>query len=79
MGTARTMMEESRAARRAPLPAISRDIEFPRGLLNRALALSMSRPVPIMDFVNVGRAVCVTEESIERFITANTIPAREER
>jgi excisionase family DNA binding protein len=32
-----------------------------------------------LDFVKAGRAVCVTEESIERFITANTIPAREER
>jgi excisionase family DNA binding protein len=31
-----------------------------------------------LDFVKVGRAVCVTEESIERFIAANTIPAREE-
>ncbi|MGA7560972.1 MAG: helix-turn-helix domain-containing protein [Terriglobales bacterium] len=30
-----------------------------------------------LDFVKVGRAVCVTEESIDRFITANTIPARE--
>ena len=30
-----------------------------------------------LDFVKVGRAVCVTEESIERFIAANTIPARE--
>jgi len=30
-----------------------------------------------LDFVKAGRAVCVTEESIERFITANTIPARE--
>jgi excisionase family DNA binding protein len=29
-----------------------------------------------LDFVKVGRAVCVTEESIERFIAANTIPAR---
>jgi hypothetical protein len=32
-----------------------------------------------LDFVKVGRAVCVTEESIERFIEANTIPAREDR
>lgn len=79
MATARTMMEKSRAARRAPLPAISRDIEFPPGLLDRALALEMSRPVPIIDFVKVGRAVCVTEESIDRFIAANTIPAREVR
>ncbi len=30
-----------------------------------------------LDFVKVGRAVCVTEDSIDRFITANTIPARE--
>ena len=29
-----------------------------------------------LDFVKVGRAVCVTEESIERFIAANTLPAR---
>jgi excisionase family DNA binding protein len=29
-----------------------------------------------LDFVKAGRAVCVTEESIERFIAANTIPAR---
>ena len=32
-----------------------------------------------LDFVKIGRAVCVTEESIERFIAANTIPAREGR
>jgi excisionase family DNA binding protein len=32
-----------------------------------------------LDFVKVGRAVCVTEESIERFIIANTIPARNGR
>jgi excisionase family DNA binding protein len=32
-----------------------------------------------LDFVKIGRAVCVTEESIERFIAANTIPAREEK
>jgi excisionase family DNA binding protein len=32
-----------------------------------------------LDFVKVGRAVCVTEESIERFIAANLIPAREGR
>ena len=32
-----------------------------------------------LDFVKVGRAVCVTEESIERFIAANTIPARQGR
>ena len=30
-----------------------------------------------LDFVKAGRAVCVTEESIERFIQANLIPARE--
>lgn len=29
-----------------------------------------------LDYVKVGRAVCVTEESIERFIAANTIPAK---
>jgi excisionase family DNA binding protein len=32
-----------------------------------------------LDFVKVGRAVCVTEDSIDRFIAANTIPAREVR
>jgi excisionase family DNA binding protein len=32
-----------------------------------------------LDFVKAGRAVCVTEDSIERFIVANTIPAREVR
>lgn len=32
-----------------------------------------------LDFVKVGRAVCITEDSIERFIAANTIPAREGR
>jgi phage antirepressor YoqD-like protein len=32
-----------------------------------------------LDFVKVGRAVCVTEESIDRFIAANTISAREVR
>ncbi len=32
-----------------------------------------------LDFVKVGRAVCVTEESIERFIERNLIPARGER
>lgn len=32
-----------------------------------------------LDFVKAGRAVCVTEESIERFIDANLIPAREAR
>ena len=30
-----------------------------------------------LDFVKVGRAVCVDEDSIDRFIAANTIPARE--
>ena len=28
-----------------------------------------------LDFVKAGRAVCVTEESLERFIDSNTIPA----
>lgn len=32
-----------------------------------------------LDFVKAGRAVCVTEDSIERFIAANIIPAREVR
>lgn len=32
-----------------------------------------------LDFVKAGRAVCVTEESIKRFIDRNLIPAREER
>ncbi len=32
-----------------------------------------------LDFVRVGRAICVAEESIERLIAANTIPAREVR
>jgi excisionase family DNA binding protein len=32
-----------------------------------------------LDFVKIGRAVCVTEDSIERLIAANTIPAREAR
>jgi excisionase family DNA binding protein len=31
-----------------------------------------------LDFVKAGRAVCVTEESIERFISRNLIPAREQ-
>jgi hypothetical protein len=30
-----------------------------------------------LDFVKAGRAVCVTEESLERFIDANLIPAQE--
>ena len=30
-----------------------------------------------LDFVKVGRAVCVTEESLDRFIAANIIPARQ--
>lgn len=29
-----------------------------------------------LDFVKVGRAVCVTEDSIERLIQANFIPAQ---
>lgn len=28
-----------------------------------------------LDWVKCGRAVCVTEESLERFIDSNTIPA----
>ncbi len=32
-----------------------------------------------LDFVKAGRAVCVTEESLERFVARNLIPAREER
>jgi len=32
-----------------------------------------------LDFVKAGRAVCVTEESIERFIRSNFIPAREHK
>lgn len=32
-----------------------------------------------LDFVKVGRAVCVAEDSIDRFIEANTIPPREVR
>lgn len=32
-----------------------------------------------LDFVKAGRAVCVTEESIERFILRNLIPAREQK
>ena len=32
-----------------------------------------------LDFVKVGRAVCVTVDSMDRFIAANTIPAREVR
>jgi excisionase family DNA binding protein len=28
-----------------------------------------------LDFVKAGRAVCVTEDSIERFIESNVIPA----
>ena len=32
-----------------------------------------------LDFVKAGRAVCVTEESIERFIQSNLIPAQERR
>jgi excisionase family DNA binding protein len=29
-----------------------------------------------LDFVKMGRAVCITEESIEHFIDSNIIPAR---
>jgi len=29
-----------------------------------------------LDFVKIGRAVCITEDSIDRFIAANTVPAR---
>ncbi len=32
-----------------------------------------------LDFVKAGRAVCVTEDSMNRFIEANTVPAREGR
>lgn len=32
-----------------------------------------------LDWVKVGRAVCVTEESLERFIDANLIPAQEQQ
>jgi len=32
-----------------------------------------------LDFVEIGRAVAVTEESLERLIQANLIPAREGR
>jgi excisionase family DNA binding protein len=32
-----------------------------------------------LDFVKVGRGVAVTEESIDRFIAANTIPARKDQ
>jgi excisionase family DNA binding protein len=32
-----------------------------------------------LDFVKVGRAVGVTEDSLDRFIAANTLPARMER
>jgi excisionase family DNA binding protein len=32
-----------------------------------------------LDFVKAGRAVCVTEDSLERFIDANLIPPRRER
>ena len=30
-----------------------------------------------LDFAKAGRAVCVTQESLEKFIAANIIPARE--
>jgi len=32
-----------------------------------------------LDFVKAGRAVCVTEDSLERFIDLNTIPHAEGR
>jgi len=32
-----------------------------------------------LDFVKAGRAVCVTEDSLERFIDSNTIPHVEGR
>ena len=32
-----------------------------------------------LDFVKVGRAVCVTEDSIEKLIVANMFPARGDR
>lgn len=32
-----------------------------------------------LDFVKAGRAVCVTEDSLERFIELNTIPQIKER
>jgi len=32
-----------------------------------------------LDFVKVGRAVCVTEVSLEKFVAANTIHAVQER
>jgi excisionase family DNA binding protein len=32
-----------------------------------------------LDFVKAGRAVCVTEDSLERFIDANIIPHVRER
>jgi hypothetical protein len=31
-----------------------------------------------LDFVKAGRAVCVTEDSLERFIDSNLIPARKQ-
>ena len=32
-----------------------------------------------LDFVKAGRAVCVTEDSLERFINSNLIPPRREK
>ena len=32
-----------------------------------------------LDFVKAGRAVCVTEDSLERFIDSNLMPSRGER
>lgn len=32
-----------------------------------------------LDWVKCGRSVCVTEESLERFIDSNTIPAEKQR
>lgn len=32
-----------------------------------------------LDFVKAGRAVCVTEDSLERFIDSNLLPPRDEQ
>ena len=32
-----------------------------------------------LEFVKAGRAVCVTEDSLERFIDSNLIPPRDQR
>ena len=32
-----------------------------------------------LDFVKAGRAVCVTEDSLERFIDCNLVPSRREQ